>query len=35
VRRLARERRLPMRTAALMLGVQKVAQEKVRRGLFP
>jgi glutamate dehydrogenase (NAD(P)+) len=35
VRRLARERRVPMRTAGLMLGVQKVAQEKVRRGLFP
>jgi glutamate dehydrogenase (NAD(P)+) len=35
VRRLARDRRLPMRTAALMLGVQKVAQEKARRGLFP
>ncbi len=35
VRRLARDRRVPMRTAALMLGVQKVAQEKVRRGLFP
>jgi glutamate dehydrogenase (NAD(P)+) len=35
VRRLARDRRLPMRTAALMLGVQKVAQEKIRRGLFP
>src|SRR4051812_39646739 len=35
VRRLAADRRVPMRTAALMLGVQKVAQEKVRRGLFP
>jgi glutamate dehydrogenase (NAD(P)+) len=35
VRRLARERRVPMRTAGLMLGVQKVAQEKIRRGLFP
>ncbi len=35
VRRLARDRRVPMRTAALMLGVQKVAQEKIRRGLFP
>jgi hypothetical protein len=35
VRRLARERRVPMRTAGLMLGVQKVAQEKMRRGLFP
>ena len=35
VRRLAQERELPMRTAALILGVQKVAQEKIRRGLFP
>src|SRR5207237_9966236 len=35
VRRLARERRVSMRTAGLMLGVQKVAQEKARRGLFP
>jgi glutamate dehydrogenase (NAD(P)+) len=35
VRRLARERQVPMRTAGLMLGVQKVAQEKIRRGLFP
>jgi glutamate dehydrogenase (NAD(P)+) len=35
VRRLARDRRVPMRTAGLMLGVQKVAQEKIRRGLFP
>jgi glutamate dehydrogenase (NAD(P)+) len=35
VRRLARDRRVSMRTAALMLGVQKVAQEKIRRGLFP
>jgi glutamate dehydrogenase (NAD(P)+) len=35
VRRLARDRGVPMRTAALMLGVQKVAQEKIRRGLFP
>src|SRR5207253_777288 len=33
VRKLARDRRLAMRTAALTLGVQKVAQEKVRRGL--
>jgi glutamate dehydrogenase (NAD(P)+) len=32
---LSRERRLPMRTAALSLGVQKVAKEKMRRGLFP
>jgi glutamate dehydrogenase (NAD(P)+) len=35
VRTLARERRLPMRTAALSLGVQKVAKEKLRRGLYP
>ena len=35
VRRLARDRRVPMRTAGLMLGVQKVAREKARRGLYP
>jgi glutamate dehydrogenase (NAD(P)+) len=35
VRDLAKERMLPMRTAALVLGVQKVAKEKLRRGLFP
>jgi glutamate dehydrogenase (NAD(P)+) len=35
VRSLARERNLAMRTAALSLGVQKVAKEKMRRGLFP
>jgi glutamate dehydrogenase (NAD(P)+) len=35
VRGLARERKLAMRTAALSLGVQKVAKEKMRRGLFP
>ena len=35
VRRLSRDRRVPMRTAGLILGVQKVAQEKTRRGLFP
>jgi glutamate dehydrogenase (NAD(P)+) len=35
VRKLARERRLPMRMAALSLGVQKVAKEKLRRGLYP
>ncbi|MFL5327314.1 MAG: Glu/Leu/Phe/Val family dehydrogenase [Gemmataceae bacterium] len=35
VNKLARERKLPMRTAALSLGVQKVALEKARRGLFP
>jgi glutamate dehydrogenase (NAD(P)+) len=32
---LARKRDIPMRTAALSLGVQKVAKEKLRRGLFP
>ena len=35
VRKLARERKLRMRTAALSLGVQKVAKEKMRRGLYP
>ena len=35
VRSLAKERNLPMRTAGLSLGVQKVAKEKVRRGLYP
>jgi glutamate dehydrogenase (NAD(P)+) len=35
VTRLARERKLKMRTAALSLGVQKVAKEKARRGLYP
>jgi glutamate dehydrogenase (NAD(P)+) len=35
VRKLATERSLPMRTAALLLGVQKVAREKLHRGLFP
>jgi glutamate dehydrogenase (NAD(P)+) len=35
VRILAQDRRLPMRMAALSLGVQKVAKEKERRGLFP
>jgi glutamate dehydrogenase (NAD(P)+) len=35
VRSLARERRMAMRMAALSLGVQKVAKEKLRRGLFP
>jgi glutamate dehydrogenase (NAD(P)+) len=35
VSRLARERKLRMRTAALSLGVQKVAKEKARRGLYP
>ncbi|HZY89510.1 MAG TPA: glutamate dehydrogenase, partial [Gemmataceae bacterium] len=32
---LARERKLSMRTAALSLGVQKMAKEKLRRGLYP
>jgi glutamate dehydrogenase (NAD(P)+) len=32
---LAKTREITMRTAALSLGVQKVAQEKHRRGLFP
>jgi len=35
VRALARQQQLPMRMAALSLGVQKVAREKMRRGLFP
>jgi glutamate dehydrogenase (NAD(P)+) len=35
VRNLAKSRRLSMRTAALSLGVQKVAKEKLRRGLYP
>ena len=35
VRNLARERKLTMRTAALSLGVQKIAKEKMRRGLYP
>jgi glutamate dehydrogenase (NAD(P)+) len=35
VRTLARERRLTNRTAALSLGVLKVAREKERRGLYP
>jgi glutamate dehydrogenase (NAD(P)+) len=35
VRKLAVERKLSMRTAALSLGVQKIAKEKMRRGLFP
>ncbi|HMC67347.1 MAG TPA: Glu/Leu/Phe/Val dehydrogenase [Gemmataceae bacterium] len=35
VRGLARQRNLPNRMAALSLGIQKVAQEKARRGLFP
>jgi glutamate dehydrogenase (NAD(P)+) len=35
VRTMAKERKLAMRTAALSLGVQKVAREKLRRGLYP
>src|SRR6185295_8468363 len=35
VRGLAKEENIPMRLAALSLGVQKVAQEKKRRGLYP
>jgi glutamate dehydrogenase (NAD(P)+) len=35
VRALAKERKIPMRMAALSLGVQKVANEKKRRGLYP
>ncbi len=35
VRDLAKERHLTMRKAALSLGVQKIAKEKMRRGLFP
>ena len=35
VRKLAITRKLAMRTAALSLGVQKVATEKMKRGLYP
>ncbi len=35
VLRLARERNLSMRMGALSLGLEKVAKEKLRRGLFP
>jgi glutamate dehydrogenase (NAD(P)+) len=35
VRTLARARKIPMRMAALSLGVSKIATEKQRRGLFP
>ena len=35
VRSLAKARKLPMRLAALSLGVQQVARQKDRRGLFP
>ena len=32
---LARQRKLPMRLAALSLGIQRVAEAKKQRGLFP
>jgi glutamate dehydrogenase (NAD(P)+) len=35
VRQLARQRDLSMRLAALILGVRKVANEKMKRGLYP
>src|SRR5262245_26153342 len=35
VRKLSRDGKMSMRTAALTLGVQKVAREKLHRGLFP
>ncbi|MBI3822970.1 MAG: Glu/Leu/Phe/Val dehydrogenase [Planctomycetes bacterium] len=35
VHNLAKERKIPMRMAALSLGVEKVAKEKKRRGLYP
>jgi glutamate dehydrogenase (NAD(P)+) len=35
VRSLAKEKNLPMRIAALSIGVQKVAKEKQMRGLYP
>lgn len=35
VRDRAKERRVPMRIAALSIGAEKVAKEKMRRGLFP
>jgi glutamate dehydrogenase (NAD(P)+) len=35
VRKLSRDRNMPMRTAALTLGVLKVSREKLSRGLFP
>ena len=35
VLKLSRERKLSMRTAALSLGVEKVAREKMKRGLYP
>jgi glutamate dehydrogenase (NAD(P)+) len=35
VRALARQRQVSMRMAALILGLQKIEREKIRRGLFP
>jgi glutamate dehydrogenase (NAD(P)+) len=35
VRERAKERKVSMRVAALSIGVEKVAKEKVKRGLFP
>lgn len=35
VRKLAKDKKLSMRTAALCLGVEKVSKEKTRRGLYP
>jgi glutamate dehydrogenase (NAD(P)+) len=35
VRKLSRERKIGMRSAALTIGIQKVALEKSKRGLFP
>ncbi|MEY4394961.1 MAG: hypothetical protein RL595_2210 [Planctomycetota bacterium] len=35
VRNLAREKNISMRKAALCIGVQKIAREKIKRGLFP
>jgi glutamate dehydrogenase (NAD(P)+) len=35
VRAVAKKRAIPMRTAALSLGIEKIAKEKFRRGLFP
>ena len=35
VRNLAREKSISMRKAALCIGVQKIAREKIKRGLFP
>ncbi len=35
VKAKAAERNIPMRTAALVLGVEKVAREKAMRGLYP